>query len=49
MSGGMKIEKNTVEWNQDLENTDESAAIQIPYYSDIYMEGDTDSIDMILV
>ncbi|MCI6733348.1 MAG: hypothetical protein MR487_13720 [Lachnospiraceae bacterium] len=49
LSGGMKIEKNTVEWNQDLENTDESAAIQIPYYSDIYMEGDTDSIDMILV
>lgn len=49
LSGGMKIEKNTVEWNQDMEIADESAAIQIPYYSDIYMEGDTDSIDMILV
>lgn len=48
-SGGLKIEKNTVEWTQDLESADESADIQIPYYNDIYMEGGTDSIDMVLV
>lgn len=49
MSGGMKMEKNTIEWNQDMESADKNADIQIPYYSDIYMEGGTDSIDMVLV
>lgn len=47
--GGMKMEKNTIEWNQDMESADKNADIQIPYYSDIYMEGGTDSIDMMLV
>lgn len=49
LSGGMKMEKNTIEWNQDMESADKNADIQIPYYSDIYMEGGTDSIDMVLV
>ena len=42
----MKMEKNTIEWNQDMESADKNADIQIPYYSDIYMEGGTDSIDI---
>lgn len=46
LSGGMKMEKNTIEWNQDMESADKNADIQIPYYSDIYMEGGTDSIDI---
>lgn len=49
LSGGMKIEKNTIEWNQDMDSADKNAEIQIPYYSDIYMEERTDSIDMVLV
>lgn len=49
LSGGMKIEKNTVEWNQEMESADENADIQIPYYSDIYMENSTNVIDMVLV
>lgn len=32
-----------------MESADKNADIQIPYYSDIYMEGGTDSIDMMLV
>ena len=31
LSGGLKMEKNTVKWNQNLESVDESADIQIPY------------------
>ena len=46
LSSGMKMEKNTIEWNQDMESADKNADIQIPYYSDIYMEGGTDSIDI---
>ena len=49
LSGGLKMEKNTVKWNQNLESVDESADIQIPYYSDIYMDDGADSIDMVLV
>lgn len=49
VSGGLKIEKNTVEWNQKLKSADESADIQIPYYTDIYMESGSDLIDMVLV
>lgn len=49
LSGGKKIEKNTIEWNQDMDSADKNAEIQIPYYSDIYMEEGTDSIDMVLV
>ena len=48
-TGGMKIEKGAVEWNQDMKGSDENAAIQIPYYSDIYMEKGSDEIDMYLV
>ncbi|MDO5410796.1 MAG: hypothetical protein Q4F21_10135 [Lachnospiraceae bacterium] len=48
-SGGMKIEKGAVEWTQDMKSSDENAAIQIPYYSDIYMENGSDEIDMYLV
>lgn len=40
-SGGLKLEKNTVEWNQEMKSSDEAADIQIPYYSDIYMTGDS--------
>lgn len=49
VSGGLKMEKNTVEWNQELESADENADIQIPYYTDIYMESGTDLIDMVLI
>lgn len=49
LSGGMKIEKNTIEWNQDMESSEKNADIQIPYYSDIYMENGNDFIDMMLV
>ena len=48
-SDGLKVQKNTVEWNQDMKSADEDAGIQIPYYSDVYMEGGTDTIDMTLV
>lgn len=48
-STGMKIEKNTIEWNQDMQSADENADIQIPYYADIYMENGADTIDMVLV
>lgn len=48
-SNGLKVQKNTVEWNQDMKSADEDAGIQIPYYSDVYMKGGTDTIDMTLV
>lgn len=48
-SGGIKLEKNVVGWNQEMESSDEAADIQIPYYADIYMEGGSDEIDMYLV
>lgn len=48
-SDGLKVQKNTVEWNQDMKSADEDAGIQIPYYSDVYMEGGTNTIDMTLV
>ena len=47
--GGLKVEKNTVEWNQEMESADETADIQIPYYGSIYMEAGSDVIDMVLV
>lgn len=49
LSGGMKIEKNTIEWNQDIESSEKNTDIQIPYYSDIYMKNGEDLIDMVLV
>lgn len=39
--GGLRLEKNMVEWNQEMKSSDEAADIQIPYYSDIYMTGDS--------
>lgn len=48
-SNGLKVQKNTVEWNQDMKSADKDAGIQIPYYSDVYMKGGTDTIDMTLV
>ena len=44
----LKVHKNTVEWNQDMKSADIDVGIQIPYYSDVYMKGGTDTIDMTL-
>lgn len=48
-SNGLKVQKNTIEWNQDMQSADKNADIQIPYYGDVYMEGGSDKIDMTLV
>ena len=48
-ANGLKVQKNTVEWDQDMKSADKDAGIQIPYYSDVYMKGGTDTIDMTLV
>lgn len=48
-AGGMKLEKNTVSWEQEMKSANEAADIQIPYYSDIYMQGGSDEIEMYLV
>lgn len=48
-AGGMKLEKNTVSWEQEMKRANEAADIQIPYYSDIYMQGGSDEIEMYLV
>lgn len=48
-SNGLKVQKNTIEWDQDMQSADENADIQIPYYGDVYMEGGSDKIDMTLV
>lgn len=46
---GLKVEKNTVAWDKEMKSEDESLPIQIPYYTDIYMEQGTRTIDMYLV
>ncbi len=48
-SNGLKVQKNTIEWDQDMQSADKNADIQIPYYGDVYMEGGSDKIDMTLV
>ena len=48
-AGGMKLERNTVSWEQEMKSANEAADIQIPYYSDIYMQGGSDEIEMYLV
>lgn len=48
-ASGIAVEKNTVDWTQDMNSSDESAEIQVPYYSDIYMKNGSDEIDMYLV
>ena len=48
-AGGMKLEKNTVSWEQEMKSANEAADIQIPYYSNIYMQGGSDEIEMYLV
>ena len=47
--GGMKLVKSPVSWEQGMKSANEAADIQIPYYSDIYMQGGSDEIEMYLV
>ena len=46
---GLKVEKNTVAWTQDMKSSDENQQIQIPYYGNIYMSSGNRTIDMYLV
>lgn len=48
-SKGLKVAKNTIEWDQEMTSGNENEDIQIPYYSDIYMEKESDRIDMTLI
>ncbi len=44
-----RTEQSVVSWEQEMKSANEAADIQIPYYSDIYMQGGSDEIEMYLV
>ncbi len=50
-SGGMQVEKDTVNWNGSLESENEvkGKSVKVPYYSDIYMGTGTKEVSVTLV